>query len=269
MNIVKIQLIALSIMIMAYSVIHAEDLTKAKKDTNRINTTLAIYAGYLMGSGSTDFFASYKANFAGNKTSFDLSPEPGLHLRFELNENHRIGVNLSYYSSKISENTFQTVYSGEDILGGRNLSHDFHITTLPIMATYDWIPYTGQFRTYVGGAAGIAISSIKWDERLGTSIPNDNRTGGVHFDESQVIPALRIYTGTELLFDRNRYNKFKAGIVIEVAYTYIHRSANIFSKVSEQFIEMRQGINDNYFINSSYLSLNFAVIFEFTTLFIK
>jgi hypothetical protein len=146
--------------------------------------------------------------------------------------------------------------------GTRNIAQDFGITSRVFLAIIEYIPIISQFRTYAGAGVGANFGSIIWKEIVNSDIPYDTRYGGSHFDKLSVDPALKLYTGLELGFDKENEDDYLGSVFFELAFFKIFRYEEIFADVYEQLEKPSGKILKSYGLATSYLSFNIGVSFN-------
>jgi hypothetical protein len=119
-----------------------------------------------------------------------------------------------------------------------------------------------QFRTYAGAGVGANFGSIIWKENISSNIPYDTRYGGSHFDKLTVDPAIKLYTGLELGFDKENEDDYLGSVFFELAFFKIFRYEKIFADVYEQLDKPSDKILQSYGLATNYISFNIGVSFN-------
>ncbi len=239
-----------------------------RQDTLKINSSLILSAGLVYGGYSEQFFNGYTKTLGGSKTEFDNSPTIGATLKYQILNSWRVGINANYLHSKLLESYTQNVYRTQ-LIGTRSIIQNLFITTSNLIALIEIMPYNQQFRTFCGLGSGISISNINWNEQITTTVINDMRKSGNIITEKSLYPAFKIYAGTELMFDKTRFNSLSAGLIIEISYTYIYRKTGIYNTIAKQFENPPEYFYKQILVLPSYINFNMALSFEFLTLIIR
>ncbi len=235
-------------------------LRDAKSEKHRFYTILYFSAGTVYGTSAYNFFQEYKGYFGGRETVFSNSPFLGGGTKIEVNEHFRLGAAGGYFNSEITEAIQEVDTLGNSIFFS---NHELKIKSIPIMATFDYLPFNmNQFRTYVGFGAGITLSEIRWEENVSVNEQRENEYGGVYYDEQAVVPTFRIYTGVELGFDKRKYDMFLGSLILEVNFTYAHRKVEIFKSLINKFEDTPESWNDSFLMAPGYLNLNLGISFN-------
>lgn len=218
--------------------------------------------GGVYGSSSVDFLDDYKNIIGGNNVSFKHSPAYGVGLKFWLNNNYRLSVGADYFTSNLydSFNQFDSLSIGTV---DRNLSENITSSTLPIIFSIDYIPLEQQFKTYVSLGTGIVISKVKWTEDVNSSRISDPRVGGTHYDDTDLVPLIRIATGVELDFDKAVAGLVIGNLTFELRYTYMFRNLDLYGKIKNQLGEKSSQLPEKVLFLPGYLSLNLQFGIEF------
>jgi hypothetical protein len=235
---------------------------KPLKKKKKFSSLIFISAGMPFSSGSTEFFNIYNNEFKGFKKDFKLNPTIGAGTKFRFEGNYRLGAQFLVQNS-----TLRDFYGEEvktiDYSGYRNYGQTINITDIPIVVTGEYLPYTGQFRTYIGGGLGFVMRNIDWLEQIGSSIPLDYRKGGNNYNSTDIYPFIKIYSGLELGFDRMSELTFLGSLVIEASYNYTPAQTELFKKVKNQFIPESPVLNDKLNLLPGYFIISLAITFNF------
>ncbi len=241
------------------------DDQKLIKQKRKFTSLIFFSLGMPFSSGSKDFFNNYDKFFKGYKKDFKLLPTiiAGTKLRFD--NNYRIGVQFLYQKTNLRD-IYSEIVDEVDNSGYREYSQIFDISDIPIFLTAEYLPYTSQFRTYVGGGLGFLIRNIKWNERINSSIILDKRKGGLNFNSTDVFTCLKIYSGLELGFDKMSEYTFLGSLVFEVSYNYTIAKSEIYKSVKNQFFSEKNELNNKVNILPGYFIFSVALTFNFNKL---
>lgn len=223
-----------------------------------------VYMGVAGGftSGSDEFFNTLRAEFGSTKRNLPLIPTLAAGTKLLITPGYRFGLQVNYQI--INFNTSFEQYVDEPGLKGyRQLHHTYNITNMPIILTADYIPYTSQFRTYTGLGIGMLVVNTNWEEGLSSSIEQDIRRGGVHYDNTDIGALGRIYAGVELGFDKDYEDYFLGSLIIEASYTHTFVGVDFYSRVRQQFITEKPALLSTVNFVPGYLQLTMAVSFNF------
>jgi len=231
-------------------------------ENKKIITSVHLTAGYTAANNnSSDFFEVYQDELNGLKKDFIFPALAGLSVKVKYPENIRFGLDCHYQFIDMKDNYEEKVnlgYTG----GTRKIAQDFEITTRVFYAIIEYIPIISQFRTYAGAGIGANFGSIIWKEFVKSDIPYDKRFGGKHFDKLSVDPAIKLYTGLELGFDKENEDDYLGSVFFELAFYKIFRYENIFADVYQQLEKPSEKILQSYGLANFYLSFNIGVSFN-------
>lgn len=228
----------------------------------QFNSIIYLSTGYVLSSGSKEFFNHYKTFLKGNKTDFMSFPIINVGTKFQFLNKFRFGLETEFVYSQMKDAYIEEL-PGYDKKGYRALSQDFSIKSFPSFLTFEFIPLQQQFRTYFGIGLGAVFSDIYWNELLSSSDPFDKRQAGEHYNEFGIFPNARLYAGLELGFDRFGSENFVGSFIFEIKYTAMYRYVSIFSRISNQFDEIPEGITDKYSVLPGYLGIYAGLTFNF------
>jgi hypothetical protein len=229
------------------------------------NTTMYLEIGYPFVINSTEFFETYSEFLKGTNNHLSLTTDVGMGIKISFFENFRFGVNISYLNAKFSDTYKEKMNNGIEEIN-RDIIQNFDFNSIPIIFTADMIPTEKQFRTYAGLMAGAVVGKYNWKEDLTSNVKFDIRKGGNHFKKNVISPAIGIYTGIDLGFDKNAGSMFLGSFFIETSYLLFLNSINIFENVSEQFRENGNILKNNYNPFPGCLSLKIGVSFNLGSL---
>lgn len=217
--------------------------------------------GMAFSSGSTDFFSIYNNEFSGSKRDFKQTPLIGFGTKFRFG-NFRAGIQAHVLNSRLQDFYEDYVDEGE-LSGYRQHGQNIEFTDIPVIGTLEYIPYIGQFRTYVGGGLGFMLRKFEWFESVKSGIPLDRRTGGTHYEDIDIIPFFKLYSGLELGFDKKSEDTFLGSLIIEASYNYSAGGADIFKSARRQFVPAKPKLKDRYNVLPGYIALTLSVTFNF------
>lgn len=213
-----------------------------------------------MAGASTEFFSFYKNELSGVSKEFKLSPSLSFGLIFYLSPYSNIQLLGEINRAKINDNYDEIINSGHT--GARNITQNFDISGFPITINYKFNPVISEYNSYVMIGVGVVYSHLKWEESVYSSIQDDIRTGGVHYNNNLISPMIRLSSGIELEFDKKTEKKFLHSFFLELSFNYFFRSADIFSKVVNQFYLQKEDFSKNYTILPYYFGLYFGIYFN-------
>ena len=218
--------------------------------------------GGVFGASSTNFQKDYQNIIGGNSLDFRDSPALGGGLKFWLEDNYRLSIAAEYFDSKSSDS-----YTEFDSLSigtiSRAVSNRFHITSIPLVLSIDYIPIEQQFKTYVSFGAGILVSKVLWEENISSNRSSDIRFGGIHYDATDLFPLLRGSMGVELDFDQSVTGNIIGNLTIELRYTYMFRKVDMYHNIKNQLGDKSSLLENSVEIIPGYLSLNLQFGIEY------
>ncbi|MFA6571466.1 MAG: hypothetical protein WCT77_09535 [Bacteroidota bacterium] len=222
------------------------------------NSLLYASVGFAFGFNSVGFFNEYHSIIKGKQTEFRFSPLLTTGYKLRIGDKYHFGINVEYVKAQMSEDVSEN-YIDYGITYSRLLLEKIQVYSLPVFISGEYIPYNTQFRTYTGGGLGLVVSSIQWDEFIASSNINEPRKGGQMFNENTIYPAIKIYTGVELGFDKHESDFFLGSFYLEVSFNYFIRRTRIFSKIKEQLDSKTDNMESVFAIIPGYIGLNFGI----------
>ncbi|MDX9789502.1 MAG: hypothetical protein WCZ17_00055 [Candidatus Kapaibacterium sp.] len=253
-------IITILIIILLYSV----RLTAEKgEDENkwRIKSIVFISGGLPFSTGSPDFFSVYNNEFSSQTKDIKLRPlfAGGTKLRFD---NFRLGAQFHVYHFDLRD-TYEEYNPTSTISNYRVYGQTMSISDIPIVLTAEYMPFVSQFRTYVGGGLGFLLRRTEWIETVRSDFPLDPRVGGLNYDDTDILPFLKFYSGLELGFDKHSEDTFLGSLMIEVSYNYSFGGVDMFNRVKKQFVPAEPRLDESYNIMPGYIAITLGLTFNF------
>ena len=249
-----IKLIALIIVIMNCNVESSGQIVLDRFTESQYKPILSVNLGFPFGFASEDFFSIYRNELDGKNEYTRHSPTISIVYKTWLTPNFRMGL-----SANILRSTFSDYYYTSGANFSRNHTQEIVTQTLPIILSGELIPYDKQFRSYIGGGVGINVSNINWEERVNSTYQLDKRKGGLHYSETSLVPAFRMFSGLELGFDEFPESEFLGSIIFELQYTYSFRNPNLFKSIKNQLIEPSEVLNKRIKFLPGYFSFHLGL----------
>jgi len=250
------------LLITNYYILKCESNSEVKQN-KELHSIVYFSVGGALANTSYDFFETYNSVLGGSNTYFNNSPILGIGSKFDIKPNFKLGIGVELIKSNLNDTYFQEV-STIDYAGGRFVIDKLNLNSGSLIASIEYIPYKDwQFKTYVGAGAGFTFTQIFWDETVKSGIRNDFRVTGEYYDDSHLSPTLRLLMGLDLGFDEDFKRAFLGSLILEMRFTYTHRNIDIFSTFQKVYPYEVPEFNKNYLLQSTHLSLNLMVSFNF------
>lgn len=221
-----------------------------------------VTVGGVYGASSVEFLDTYRKEIGGNNVEFKHSPAFGVGLKFWLSDKYRMSVSGDYFSSTMNDN-FNQLDSLAIGNVSRNIIEKITSNSIPIVLSVDYIPIEQQFKSYVSLGSGILISQTKWTETVNSNRNSDPRTGGTHYDATDITPLIRGAVGMELDFDRAVTGNIIGNLTIELRYTYMFRNLDLFGNIKNQLHTQSSVLENKVEFIPGYLSLNLQFGIEY------
>ncbi|MCO5252073.1 MAG: hypothetical protein M9949_11745 [Candidatus Kapabacteria bacterium] len=234
-------------------------LSEQKYDLKSI-VILGIGGGF--SSGSDAFFDVFLNEFGSTKRLMAIMPTLSAGTKVTISPQYRFGFHANFQVVSFSSSHGQMV-DEPGLRGYRNLHQNFEITNMPLFLSLDYMPYTSQFRTYSGLGLGMVVINTKWEEGVSSTIEQDTRIGGLHYEDTDIGAFGRVYAGVELGFDKNYEDYFLGSLIIEASYSHTIVNADMFYKVRQQFNPPKESLNQKVNFVPGYLQLSVNVSFNF------
>ena len=232
------------------------------KNYHHYKTLIFVTLGYPFASSSSEFFETYNGILGGNTHNLDVPANLGGGIKIKLLENYRFGFQAEYLISTIKE-TYQQVVSAKDGTSfARSFYQEFYFNSIPLLFSAEYIPIEKQFRTYTGFLCGIVVGNYKWIESINSENKYDKRKSGTHFDNRVISPAIGLYAGMDLGFDKKSGSMFLGSFFIETSYLLFIKSIDIFKNISNQYQEVPTQIMDYYNPFPGCLSIKVGISFN-------
>ncbi|MBI5326612.1 MAG: hypothetical protein HZB41_15280 [Ignavibacteriae bacterium] len=231
------------------------------KKYKNFSAVACIYTGFGFATQSVDFFKEYNSYFNKYTEQFKVTPVFGFALKYTYSDIYRFGFSVDYIGASLRE------YFDENFIKynrdfSRAVGDNISITSVPVLLIAELKPFEQQFQGFVGIGAGIVYSSIDWDENISSNYSEDIRESSRIISEKKVYPTFRIYTGTELGFDRHSGSNFLGSLIIEAGYTFLVRYTDIYSNLTKQFSPVPEGWRKSYAIFPGYINLSIGLSFN-------
>lgn len=231
-------------------------------DDNTYSPIIYASFGFPFAVSSKDFEDAYNKYLKGGTLDFHPSNQYGVGIKFWISEKHRIGLNASFLNIDFWDEYY---IKGQVAHIYRYISNSFDANLIPIFATYDFIPYDKQFRSYIGGGLGLTIAGVKWFENVYSTYEYEKRKSGNIFKETIISPSVKIHAGVELGFDKNPSKKFLGSFFFEFDYYYSLRKVDIFRNLESKILDFPEELKENYELLPGQLSLNLGLTFNLTS----
>lgn len=219
-------------------------------------------AGFVFGAGATEFFEIYQSELSGAKNSLKAYSIIVAGSIMEINETYKARLSAAFFSAQMQDSYETWGDGGFDDLN-RRYGQEFNTTVIPLILSLDYYPFPTRYRTYVGGGFGVFYQDVFWDEFVWSNDPRDKRVGGVHVDDTFFKPAIKIYAGTELRFDKPNNETFLGSLLLEASFTYSFGEIDVFENVRRQYDEPPKRLSEKTPIIPAFLSLTAAISFNF------
>ncbi len=247
-------------LLLNFNILFAEESRKTTTTPPDKELNFLFSIAYLMGGNSPDFFDFYRNELLGVSKEFRLSPSFNFGLIVDLTDFSSILLIAELNRAAINDSYNEIISSGH--AGVRNITQNFDIFSLPVTLNYKFHPIFSDYFTYVMVGLGVAYNHIKWEESVYSSIQDDIRKGGLHYNNTSFSPIIKLSSGIELKFDQKSEKKFLRSFFFEFSYNFFFRSADIFSKVINQFYNKKEGFTKQYTILPYYFGLNLGLYFS-------
>jgi hypothetical protein len=199
---------------------------------------ISIGAEVVASPGGGEFFREYQ-QLGGVVDALDPFLAPTLTGRFAIGRSIRLIVYSAYISA-----SFVEIYNSMRLRPDDSSSpgdpvaaiiEDFSIQSFPILAGLEYSPIQSQFSSYVGLLGGLAVVSGNWQTSVRTFAPGEFYRPTVNLSGLSVSPAVRVYTGVDLRFDRYLLGGTAVrGIFLEAAFLMLPVNRPFFEDIRHQ-----------------------------------
>jgi hypothetical protein len=229
---------------------------------DKIPVNFYLQAGGIMPTGGIDFFDAYGEFIGGRKRQFHKTPSLYAGARLLLNENLRLNISAGYFNAQIEE-FYNQQYENKVEKSSRDISQSISVHNIPIVASFEYIPFNLPYKTFIGLGAGLDIGSLKWEELIEPGSNIDQRKGGEWGHDNLLSPLLRISTGVNLMFDRHHPDYILQNFLIELRYNLLYRNKKFFEEINKQFYSEYDALKKSYFLLPAYLELVVGISLNF------
>jgi hypothetical protein len=261
-NLFKVILVIMILQFANLQVCKSETVSDSLNFGKKYGTVALIGLGYPFSGKSNAFFDTFNQYFQIDEILVKSIPSVFFRFKGEFIKNFRFGIDVEYFRQYFNESYYVPI---PDTLGGgfRDYSQNMYLNNLPIMLIAEYIPFDLPYKTYFGTSIGLNIQTIQWEETYSSSIKVDTRSGGEHFNGLVYSPAIKLYTGMELKFDRHSVKSFINSLVLETAVIYNYGNIDIFKQVKEQFNPIPNELEQKYSIVPYNIMINLGVTLDF------
>lgn len=241
----------------------APDTTEVVRIKRNRPLRVAVDVGATFGLHASEFFRDYKFYLRGPSSTFNAPETMRLSVSSYQLEHVSFGISASYYRAVVRETydfrpgVFDTVLG----LPPQTLSQALTMSVIPTILTIDYYPIDRQFTTYVGVGAGVAFSTLAWNEGTSASQSPGARRSGERYNATHVSPALMLRTGVSLGLDKLLARSTSASVHIEASYAWIPIAAPLFKTVANNLPTADQSLREDYVIQAGGLGIHLGLSF--------
>ncbi len=212
---------------------------------------------WTLGIQAPEFIADYQSVLGGTASSFGIPIGARASLSQYLNDNISIGLSGGFFRASIRETyTYDPKPPAERYAPMQNVTQSIEVTAAPVFATIDFYPVKRQFTGFFGLGLGLLFGDVLWTEEIQTSRLPGARTSGTRFNESMIVPALKLRTGVSLGFDGPINARSASGIRIEVGYTIAPMHHAFMAGQFDSFaVPLPERLQGNYSIDPGGMSI--------------
>ncbi len=233
-----------------------------KADTVKyLQTTFTFLIGFPFPSQSKGFKDVYMNTLKGINTYYP--PSSLLTIKFQLTYNRflKLGVLWENFSTEFRDNyTHYFTIVGENIY--RTYNQRLDIRTSPLLLIAEYSPALTPYKSYVGMGLGVSFDKIYWYQTVNSNLSNDVRKSGEIYNDSPISPAIKLYSGVLLNFDKKHVRDFLGAVHFELSINYVYRSLNIYEQLTKQYVSPPKEFYERYLILPFYLSLSGGISFN-------
>jgi|GEM_PF-6768849 len=208
-----------------------------QNDSNTLPYPIIVLTAAIQGgSPGTEYNENYMGLTFGQFNTYENGTYLQAALKFTITEKYRLGGFVGYNSITAIDKIYDVDEQLRPIIDNELYDIDLEFKGIPIGAMFEYLPFTGQFRTFVGVGAGLEIGEYSWAHR--DLVESDERKqNNSTVNRSLTSPFIRINAGTELGFDRKWRSGFFAGLSADISITKYFRSADMFSDIDPFFYQ--------------------------------
>lgn len=245
--------------------LHAQSLRRLQDTVFAREAGLRIEPGlsYTLGTSAKEFFADYLTVLGGKSREFDTPISGTLRITRHIDDRASVGILAGYQRGTLRENyDYDPTKYPKGYGPFQNVTQNFTIESIPILACADYYPVDRQFTTYVGAGLGCAFSHVTWTEELTTSRLPGARSSGVRFDDWLTSIALQLRTGISLGFDATDKAPVKSGIRLECSYWTVPLRAPFMKSEAQSYTtSVPESMRQPYTIDVGGFALQIGIMF--------
>jgi hypothetical protein len=217
---------------------------------------------YTWGTSAREFFEDYAGVLGGIRREFDTPISGTLRISRHLDEHQSAGIVVGFLRSTLRENyNYIPARMNPALAPAQNITQNINLETIPLMLCYDIYPVDRQFTSYVGAAAGIGFSHLRWFEDITSSSNRGARSKGLRFDSWLYHVVLEARTGVSLGFDGSVESAFRSGLRFECSYRYIPVRGQFMENVAKSFTAQPPSrLRDSYTIDVGGISVHVGIM---------
>jgi len=244
--------------------LRAQSLAKLQSTNFVRSAGLRIEPGlsYTWGTAADSFFKDYAGVLGGTRREFDTPISGTLRISRHIDEHQSAGIVVGFLRSTLRENyNYIPTRMSPALAPAQNITQNINLETIPLMLCYDLYPVDRQFTSYVGAAAGIGFSHLRWFEDITSSANPGARSKGLRFDDWLYHIVLEARTGVSLGFDGSVESAFRSGLRFECSYRFIPVRGQFMENVAKSFAaQPPASLSESYTIDVGGVSVHVGIM---------
>ncbi len=204
-------------------------------------TVVSLRVDLMVTPGSGTFFDSYPLLF-GTERELGIAVMPAIGGRGTITDHLRWTMFGSYVGTGMSD-----IYDGFRLLGdsvggmrvdtlvpAAQIQEELSVTGFALLGGLEYSPVASQFSSYIGASAGLGFLASSWFTTLRTFGNQTYSRPRINLDDTRVYPAVRLYSGVDLRFDRTDVNRsIVRGVFVEAAWLWLPVTADYFGPIRD------------------------------------
>lgn len=216
---------------------------------------------WTLGIQAPEFIADYQSVLGGMASSFGIPIGARASISQYLNDDISIGLSGGFFRASIRETyTYDPKPPAQRYAPAQNVTQSIEVSAIPVFATIDFYPVKRQFTGFFGLGFGVLFGDVLWTEEIQTSRLPGARVSGTRFNESMIVPALKLRTGVSLGFDGPVDARTSTGIRLEIGYTIAPMNRAFMAGQFDSFsAPLPAGLRRDYTIDPGGVSVEIGI----------
>jgi hypothetical protein len=196
---------------------------------------LVLTAAIHGGSPGPDYNENYFLLTARQFNTYTNLPYLQVAFKYPLSARTRIAGFVGFNNISANDIVFDIDQDFSPVTTSELYNTEVNFDGIPIGAQYEFLPFGGQFRTFIAVGGGVELGEYTWNHNDLIEPEERNQNNGA-INRSVVSPFIRLNAGTELGFDKKWKSGFFAGLSADISVSRYFRSIEAFRDIDPFFV---------------------------------